>query len=328
MFPDDVVRDFATLFQGYESAYGTGKGGWVHSKPSLEVFRSHLEGRGNGLGIGPLTPDGKCGFAAIDLDRPDFDLAQEMMKLLPGTSWLERSRSGNAHVLVFFSKPLEAWVARGIMLKALLALGERGVEVFPKTDRLLPGMVGNYLNLPYFGNARPVVSAHVYWDVDKKWHMVDYIDPPATGLALESFVSDALDTRNDPQDWWGRAKWLGIESPEERTNSGDRKQFGEAPTLHLCAQHLIEHRDDNPVVAGHRASVYFALAKMLANWSEIDDDEALSMMTLVNDSSPDPISVLELGRIYQNVLRGQFTSTGCDDALFQPYRHPNCRIGE
>lgn len=315
----DTPRDFARLFAGYPNAFGTGAGGWVHKPPGLDEYTAHVMGRGTGLGIGPLLPDGNCWFAAIDLDRPDFELAQEMMKLLPGTSWLERSRSGNAHVLVFFTSPIEGWVARGIMLEVLAALGLRDVEVFPKTDRLLPGMVGNYLNLPYFGDARPVVAQRLL-NYKEDWIIVEH------ECTLEKFVTDALARRNDPEDWRKRARWLGVPSPEERERTRSQT-FGTTPTLHLCGQHVIEHRDDNPVISGHRAVVYFSLAKMLANWSEIDDDEALAMLALVNDSSPDPISAEELGRIYQNAKRREYTSTGCDDPLFLPYRHPDCKIG-
>lgn len=318
----DTLDGFMELFQGYPNAHGTGSGGWVHSAADSAAYRAHLEGRGTGIGIGPLLPDGNCWFGAIDLDRPDFALAQEMMKLLPGVSWLERSRSGNAHVLVFFQRPIEAWVVRGILREALAALGERTVEVFPKSDKLLPGMVGNYLNLPYFGDSRPVISARMEVELGT-WQF----DPsPSAPISLYVFVKSALATRNDPDDWRKRAKWLGVPSPDEREQVKQRN-FGEASTLHICGQHLLAQRDDNPVIAGHRASVYFAFAKMLANWSEIDDDEALAMMALVNDSSPDPISAAELQRIYSNAVRGQFTSTGCDDPLFAPYRHPNCKIG-
>lgn len=315
----DTLRGFSTLFEGFPTAFGTGRGGWVHDAPGDREFRAHLTGLGSGLGIGPLRTDGTVSFAAIDLDEPDFALAQEMMKLLPGVSWLERSRSGNAHIHVFFERPIEAWIPRGIMREACAALGKKGVEVFPKTDRLLPGMVGNYLNLPYFGRTRPMIG----WKDDQ-----GYMPSNRQGgeIALETFVMLALANRNAPEAWHKRAIWLGIPSPEERSRSNSAT-FGASPTLHICGQHVIEHRDDNPVVEGHRAVVFFSLAKMLANWSEVDDQESLQMMTLVNDSSPDPISSEELRRIYSNAKRGEFTSTGCDDPLFEPYRHSDCKIG-
>ena len=94
----------------------------------------------------------------------------------------------------------------------------------------------------------------------------------------------------------------------------------------MCAEHVLKHREDNPVVSGHRAVVYFALSKMLANCNQYRSDEALALLGLINDASPDPIHEQELRRIYFNAERGQFTSTGCDDPLFLPYAHPDCPI--
>lgn len=320
---NEVLQGFTDLFMGFSTAYGTGRGGWVHSPPTDREFRAHLTGLGEGLGIGPLRPDGTVSFAAIDLDEPDFALAQEMMKLLPGVSWLERSRSGNAHVHVFFRHPIEAWIARGILREACAALGRRNVEIFPKTDRLLPGMVGNYLNLPYFGKTRPMIA----WKDDEGIKTKPFLwNPASVEIPLNRFVAMALANTNTPETWRKRASWLGIPSPEERAKTNSAT-FGASPTLHMCGQYLLENRDENPVVEGHRASVYFAFSKMLANWSEIDDQEALEMLALVNDSSPDPISNQEIERIYRNAKRGEFTSTGCDDPLFEPYRHPDCKIG-
>lgn len=320
---NETLEGFQSLFEGFPTAYGTGRGGWVHESPTSREYRAHLTGVGEGLGIGPLRSDGTVSFAAIDLDEPDFALAQEMMKLLPGVSWLERSRSGNAHIHVFFERPIQAWIPRGIMREACAALGRKNVEVFPKNDHLLPGMVGNYLNLPYFGHTRPFVAWRM--ELAPNYYETQWL-PDKRDIELDVFVKSALATRNAPEAWHKRAIWLGIPSPEERSKTNSAT-FGSSSTLHLCGQHLLANRDENPVVEGHRASVYFAFSKMLANWSEIDDQEALEMLALMNDSSPDPISSQELRRIYNNAKRGEFTSTGCDDPLFEPYRHPDCKIG-
>lgn len=311
----ETAATFRKLFTGYPAAYGTGDGGWVHKPPTAAQFVAHLEGKGSGIGIGPLMPDGNVWFGAIDLDRPDFTQARAFMELLPGVSWLEKSRSGNAHVHVFFDRPIRAWIVRGILRETLAACGERTVEVFPKSDFLHPGMVGNYINLPYHGDSRPIIGAH-----DNDGFKFD-------GLPMELgfFVSYADRWRNSASAWEKRAAWLGIPSPEERDQARSQT-FGDSPQLHRCASYIIEHRDDNPITEGHRAAVYFALGKMLSNWSEIDHDEALSMMALVNESSPDPIPSAELHRILSNAERGQFTSTSCDDPLVLPFADPECPI--
>lgn len=311
---------FAGLFQGLPSSFGTGAGGWVHRAPTLDDFSSHLAGRGKGIGIAPLRDDGTVLFAAIDLDEPDFEAARTMAQFLPSRAFIERSRSGNAHVWVFFLAPIEAWVVRGILREATAAIGKPGVEVFPKQDRLRLGMVGNYINLPYHGFERPILDfdrvvapgsdeGHRYWE----YNVNDFVD-----LASANFA--------DPDAWRKRASWLGVPSPEERAANTPQREFGTSDFLHICAEHVIANRDSNPVIEGFRAVVYFNLAKQLANCVQFDSDEALGLMALVNDASPDPISEGELKRIYFNAERGRFTSTGCDDPLFLDYAHPDCKI--
>lgn len=301
---------FAKLFSGLDTAFGTGRGGWVKRPPRTEDWLNHLEGRGPGMGIAPLRPDNTVLFAAIDLDEPDFKAALDMQRFLPGASYLERSRSGNAHVWVFFRAPLEAWVAMGILKEAVVAAGKQHVEVFPKNHDFERVQVGNYINLPFHGNDRPILR-----------------DDPRDGLlsdvGLEGFITSAERSRNDPEEWRKRARWLLISPPSEREPS---TEFGKQRSLHICAEHIIENADTNPVREGHRASVYFALAKQLTNCELYSHDEALAMMQSVNDASPDRVPDAELRRILGNAERGRFTSTGCDDPLFAPYRHPSCPI--
>lgn len=313
----EQIEQFASLFQGKTNAYGTGAGRWVKEPVTLDLYHQHLVGNGVGLGIAPLRDDGTVSFAAIDLDEPNFELAREMQKLLPGTTWIERSRSGNAHVWSLFSEPIEGWVPRGIMREALAALGRPNVEVFPKQNKLLPGMYGSYINLPWHGASRPIQMQNAENEGD--WYSLE--DP----CELGDFLRDALAALNDPEEWRKRARWLGVPSPEER-EATDHREFGTQPFLHRCAEYVILHREDNPVVEGHRAVVYFALAKMLSNCSMFEHDECLAMLALVNDASPDPISAAELDRILFNAERGQFTSTSCDDPLFLPYADPECKL--
>jgi hypothetical protein len=306
-----TVHQFASLFSGRTDAYGTGQGRWIKEAVTEGLYRVHLAGGGHGLGIAPLLDDGTVRFAAIDLDEPDFDAAEEMKDYLPGTAFIERSRSGNAHVWVFFNAPIEAWIPRGILKEAILAAGKQHVEIFPKQDRLLPGMLGNYINLPFHGDSRPILRR----------------GPNIEGLYpayLDEFVDVAMDSLNDPAEWSKRAKWLCIGPPEQRT--GERSEFGKQEQLHMCAEYMIANCIENPVVEGHRAVVFFALAKQLLNCVLFDEAETLRIMRSVNEESPDPVPDSELHRIIANVMRGQFTSTGCDDPMFAPYAHPDCKI--
>jgi hypothetical protein len=303
------LNDFMRLFCGRTDAYGTGEGKWIRKEPTPAIYEQHIAGKGHGLGIAPLLDDGTVHFAAIDLDEPDFDAAREMQEFLSfGTTWIEESRSGNAHVWAFFAEPIEAWIPRGVMREATAAIGKPTVEVFPKQDRLLEGMVGNYINLPYHGEKRPMLNPHP--------------------MSLKGFLDGALCTLNAPADWRKRADWLMVSPPDQR--KAEHQEFGTGKELHMCAEWIIANRDECPIAEGHRNVVYFNLAKMLSHYEAFDHDEAWDMLCLVRDSSDaqgvDHVSDTELRRILRNAERGGFTSTGCDDPLMQPYVHPACPI--
>lgn len=295
---------FARLFQGLDSAFGTGEGRWIKRPPRPSDWCDHLEGKGPGMGIAPLRPDNTVLFAAIDLDEPDFDTAFAMQEFIPGESWVERSRSGNAHVWVFFREPLEAWVAMGILKNATVACEKPHTEVFPKNHDFTRVKLGNYINLPYHGDERPVLTGH------------------REPMDLEEWLFFANDTVNDPEKWRRRAQLLLIHSPGQQEK---REQFGAQPNLHICTEALISG-ETPPPAPGHRQVVFFCMAKQLANWSQVDSQEALDLLRSVNEASTDPIPDSELRRIHSNAERGQYTSTGCDDPLFQPYAHPRCSI--
>lgn len=302
----ELMPRFKALFDGLPSAFGTGRGQWIKRPPRPEDWIDHLEGKGPGIGIGPLRADNTVKFAAIDLDEPDFDAAYEMQKYIPGESWVESSRSGNAHVWVFFSDPIEAYIPMGILREATLAAGKNHIEVFPKNHDFSKVKMGNYINLPYHGATRPILDEH---------------REPYT---VDEFLVGAEAALNDPKAWQDKARWLLIDPPSERTS---RAEFGAQPNLHMCAEYILEHAEDSPITTGHRAAVYFALAKQLTNWSQIDHEEALTLLRSVNEVAGEhAIPDSELRRFLANAERGQYTSTGCDDPLVVPYCHPDCPI--
>jgi hypothetical protein len=296
---------FSQLFAGRTDALGFGEGRVEKRPVTLRDYISHLEGDGNGIGIFPMRDDNTVLFSAIDLDEPNFALATTLRTLIPGESYVERSRSGNAHVWVFFSRACPAWAARGVLRGALDAVGRTEVEVFPKQDRLREDMVGNYINLPYHGTDRPVL-----WD--------DGSDMPQ-----EEFIKLAGNGLQDPDAWERRARRLGYEPPEEREATAE---WGTSPKLHMCAEHIIAHREDNPVTSGHRHQVLFHLACQLLNYSEFSQGEAWHYVQQVNAAGAPPLPANELQRMFDNAVDGRFTFTGCDDPVMQPYVHPDCPI--
>lgn len=307
----DQLAQFRALFTGREDVYGTNAGPVEHVTCLGELehnYKRHLTGEG-GIGIFPMRDDNTVLFAAIDLDEPNFELARTMQKLVPGQSWIERSRSGNAHVWVFFESPCPAWAARAILRGATEAVGRPDVEIFPKQDGLRKGGVGNYINLPYCGDDRPILSCNP--------HGQFHVTP------LDEFLSRAEWHRQDPEAWITRARKLGAKPPEERDT---QTEWGTAPALHMCAKKIIAERFTNPLMRGHRHQVLFHLACQLLNYRDFDRDEAWEWLGEVNNAADVPLGDAELTRLFENAEQGQFTSTGCDDPVMQAYVHPDCKI--
>lgn len=290
------VKAFAELFRGRTDACGRGKLGVRRGEVTNYDYELHLSGRGDPLGVFPLLNDGTVYWACVDLDEPNRPMAELIAELIPGPAYVEQSPSGNFHIWVFFDGPLAARFARGILKHVTEAAGCPRAEVFPKQAELRAGMLGNYLQIPYFG-ARTTVS----------------------GWALDKFL--ALVERAQAWQWEARATRMGL----GQAQSSDREQ-GTSPTLHCCAEHILRNAETNPVVEGHRHVVMFNLAKMLLDYREFDEDEAWYFFQQVNNASPDALSDFVLRRTFDNALAGGFTSYGCDDPIMAPYVDPNCPI--
>jgi len=134
-----------------------------------KVIRNHLlgmepESRSKDtftIGIYPLLADETCWLIAIDFDKKswmdDSRAFLETCKAHDVPSYLERSRSGNGgHVWIFFSKPLEARLARKMASFLLTETMEKRPEIgldsydrlFPNQDTMPKGGFGNLIALP------------------------------------------------------------------------------------------------------------------------------------------------------------------------------------
>ena len=166
----------------------------------------------------------------------------------------------------------------GILKEVILAAGKAHVEVFPKADRLMPGMLGSYLNLPYYGDTRPVIS--------------NSYEARTGPMTLEEFVEEATAERNSPDAWRKRARWLQISSPEERLATASEfgtQQIPSSTSLPAEPSDIIANRDEVPVVDGpsrHRLNDASTWRRCCGcNYEGLDLDEAFAMMQLVNDAS-------------------------------------------
>jgi hypothetical protein len=171
-----LAAEFHKYFSGFEKAYGeyTIKGkdekkgkikgqAYTRSKPTTEaLWKKHLEGT-IGLGIPPLRADNTVYFAAIDVDEYplDHNKLNDLITELKLPLTLCKSKSGGAHLYVFFSDPVKASLVVPKLKKWADALGYADVEVFPKqTEHYDEKSYGNWINMPYFAandTIRPAV---------------------------------------------------------------------------------------------------------------------------------------------------------------------------
>lgn len=121
---------------------------------TVELWSQHLSGVSS-LGVVPIRNDNTCRFGAIDIDAYDIDLrelsARIQVRNLPLV--LCRTKSGGAHLYIFFSDDIPAAYLIDRLRTMASALGYGKAEVFPKQARLLVerGDVGSWINMPYFG---------------------------------------------------------------------------------------------------------------------------------------------------------------------------------
>jgi len=160
---EDIKR-IMHLFRGLDRAHGvfyidskkgtklTGKAITIAEAPTEQHWKNHIEGR-RGLGIVPIMDSGFCHFGAIDIDINDIDHCELEKKIVDNKLPLIvcRSKSGGAHLYVFFSEVCEAPVVREKLSEWAAVLGYAKVEIFPKQDYLASNKdTGNWINLPYF----------------------------------------------------------------------------------------------------------------------------------------------------------------------------------
>jgi hypothetical protein len=321
-FPHYVQR-FATLFRGRDDAWGRIEGGCVREKVSLEHYRRHLEGEVS-LGIYPLLDDSTIWFVAIDADLANFQVAlniRNKFKEAGLNSCIEGpTKRGRYHVWLFFSEPVSARKARGIAIRVIGELGYDNietlkelepsnpnphVEIFPKQDEAAEVEFGNYINLPYFGNTRTILT--VDQTVDQKPVPLDYFLEHVRKNTYEK-LDEAVSTFIVPE-----AKEEKENIPAEPETKSPEKMVGLLP----CVRMFMRKGADE----GNRDESLFRLAihlKRLNFPSEIAEDLVMS----VNLKCRPPLSEKEAKDKTRSAYkeRGKnYKNLGCGDPLWTSY---------
>jgi hypothetical protein len=174
------MRDFATLFRGREDAHGfyyglggkktergkrTAKAESLHEPVTSELWQRHLTGKGLRLGIIPVMSDARVNWLVIDVDFYDIgDYHAKVAAAIKKSGLpfvMTRSKSGGAHLWLFFEQPIMAEDAMKLSHELLdrldlaTALGvdqkELGehIDLFPKNSD--PVDIALWMNMPYYG---------------------------------------------------------------------------------------------------------------------------------------------------------------------------------
>lgn len=177
MITTSQAKRFALLFKGKTNTYvknllpkeKPAKGEKIKTTITNEkgkvddnLLMSHLTGE-FGVGICPVTTDGKCLFGVLDIDyykgkiRKMLDIIRDyQLPLVPF-----RSKSGGLHCYLFLSRGVSAKTIRDTLNLIIRAFsldkmyGEEKVEVFPKQDKVTEDGFGSSITLPYFNAEEP-----------------------------------------------------------------------------------------------------------------------------------------------------------------------------
>lgn len=206
-----LSKQFDALFMGYRKAYGqfvvkqssdTGKmegqartirGDFDDTKWE-KFWDLHITGKGSGLGVVPLTEDNKSHWGALDIDILNINHAalEEKVTKLGLPLIVARSKSGGAHLYVFFTESVPADELMDLLSTWSGRLGYGGCETFPKqSHRTSEQDIGNWLNMPYNGEYTSRYAVIDGKDVTAK----EFVDK---ALEMRVSFSDALKLKDDP----------------------------------------------------------------------------------------------------------------------------------
>jgi hypothetical protein len=203
----NVAEDLLYLFRGNPDVVGLDDAG--HGTPGplrldpmtrdsqwQVLMEGHLAGAG-GIGTYPYNHEQEgVAWGCVDFDDGEvaswshaLDL-RWALKDLGITAFIERSRSKGYHVWVFFGGWVPMPWVRRLLVGCCQSVDAPHREVNPKSNKLEPGQLGNFVRLPYKGTGKLLAPP----PRDAKQVVVDELGQPFssglfTTLALEMTVS-------------------------------------------------------------------------------------------------------------------------------------------
>jgi putative DNA primase/helicase len=349
----EKITLFKQTFQGRTEAYGAEPGQCVKEPLNDAVIEAHLTGQKR-IGVYPLAPDIMSGsgtwWVAADIDDDDINLAVLFWELLEHIAipcYIERSKSKGYHIWTFFSEPIEARRARGLMKYAIEGI-ERDTgftikELFPKQDTIKnqDGSFGfgNYIYLPLFGasvkNGRTVFlnPDDGFKPYPDQWSFLKNIEKVTPEMLKELWEQGEIGDGSPqvlvpkPAENSQKAAVAVSDRPTERSASrkfrdeGGLQQKKESfGTLYMrpCVEKMMLG-----VPEGCRNDVAFALAKHFRVEASLPQDITETILKAWNLRNTPPMSDKEILTAVDSAYTGKagkgYTSFGCENPLIQPF---------
>ncbi len=187
-----IAETILSLFRGRADHTAVADANGFHPEKvpvTVDAIQRHLN-QEQCIGFYLMTEASQCFCTCVDFDnKPDSpdpawqSKVEQVYYLLANiglSPLVERSQSAEgAHVWLFFTKPIDAWITRAWWRGVADKLEIKFKETFPKQDRIDEGKIGNLVRFPLWNKS-------CFVDVESDWAELD----PATALAQVSKTDD------------------------------------------------------------------------------------------------------------------------------------------
>ena len=179
----------------------------VKSELTTDVWEQHLKGE-KIIGCTPLINEDQVRWGALDVDvYQESNTIEDILKHVSNHNLpfvVCRSKSGGAHVYLFFSEPVNAAAVIDKLKSFSAFFGQGACEIYPKqpkiSNRKDDSKYGNWINMPYSGN--PTLQ-YAFNKDGKALNPQEFIElANATKLTKEQFAKldvPAIDSEKLPE---------------------------------------------------------------------------------------------------------------------------------
>ena len=209
---NEVLR-FQALFRGGKKAYGksniasetksgkiTPKYTSVKSPLTPTQYQAHLNSEFR-LGVYVIDESDLCSFSVVDIDDYNVDHMglTKKLKALQLPSCVCTSKSGGAHIYLFFENPENPAKVREVLGEVAKYVGYPKAEIFPKQNSISEGKVGSFINLPFVGGKSSATVCYTENGPLDFHGFLDYVESRLTTIEkIAAVVRSAAAEKSNP----------------------------------------------------------------------------------------------------------------------------------